>query len=181
MAHIVNDWRIELIEAHPDLFHPPEGHPEQASGYPWCDAGWRDLIERLCVRIEAALRDGERIRILQIKEKFASLRCYWSGEVAPETAVQIMEAVALAKARSACTCEQCGSAGRLYNNAGVYMTKCTAHAKGVEVPPEPGRENVHLLRWTPGTSDIYYARYDREADRFVIDASPGSSGIEEEE
>jgi hypothetical protein len=118
MARILNDWRIELIEAHPGLFHAPERRPEKASGYPWCDAGWRDLLERLCVRIQTALRDGETIRILQIKEKFASLRCYWRGDVSPGTAAKIMEAIALAQARSACTCEQCGAAGRLYNNAG---------------------------------------------------------------
>ena len=84
MAH-VRDWRIELSEAHPGLFRPPEEHPAAASGYPWCDEGWRDLLERLCVRIESALRVGEMIRIAQIKEKFASLRFYWHGEVSPET------------------------------------------------------------------------------------------------
>ena len=36
MTH-VRDWRTALIEAHPGLFHPPGGHPEQASGYPEYD------------------------------------------------------------------------------------------------------------------------------------------------
>jgi hypothetical protein len=45
--------------------------------------GWRDLLERLCGRIEAALRAGETIQILQIKEKFAGLRCYWRGTFRP--------------------------------------------------------------------------------------------------
>jgi hypothetical protein len=27
MAHIVRDWRTDLIEAHPDLFHPLPGDP----------------------------------------------------------------------------------------------------------------------------------------------------------
>jgi hypothetical protein len=171
MAQVI-DWRIELIEAHQGLFHPPEAHPEKASGYPWCDQGWRDLLERLCGRIEAALRDGETIRILQIKEKFASLRCYWRGDVSPETAARIMEAVALAQARSACTCEQCGAEGRLYKNGGFYMTRCADHAEGMEVSAEPGREHVHLLRRTYGTSDVYYARYDRESDTFTEVSAP---------
>jgi hypothetical protein len=28
----IKDWRIVLIEAHPGLFHAPEGHPKRASG-----------------------------------------------------------------------------------------------------------------------------------------------------
>jgi hypothetical protein len=173
----IKDWRIVLIEAHPGLFHAPEGHPERASGYPWCDEGWRNLLERLCVRIEAALRDGETIRIAQIKEKFAGLRFYWHGEVSPETRLLIQQAVALAEARSACTCEECGSEGKLFRHSGLYMTRCAAHAKGQRVPAEPGRENVHLLRRTPGTAEVYHARYDRETDSFVPLEAPR---IEEE-
>ena len=173
----IKDWRIVLIEAHPGLFHAPEGHPERASGYPWCEEGWRNLLERLCVRIEAALRDGETIRIAQIKEKFAGLRFYWHGEVSAETRLLIQQAVALAEARSACTCEECGSEGKLFRHSGVYMTRCAAHAKGQRVPAEPGRENVHLLRRTPGTAGVYHARYDRETDSFV---PLGGPRIEEE-
>jgi hypothetical protein len=175
MARILNDWRIELIEAHPGLFHPPEECPEKASGYPWCDAGWRDLLERLCVRIQAALRDGETIRILQIKEKFASLRCYWRGDVSPGTAAKIMEAIALAQARSACICEQCGAACRRCNNA--YASRCIAHARSVLVPSEPGRENIYLMPRAPGASGVYSARYDYETDT-LTNVSPPSSGSE---
>jgi hypothetical protein len=167
------DWRIDLIEAHPDLFHPPAGHPEQAPGYPWCEEGWRDLLECLCVRIEAALREGETVRIQQIKEKFAGLRCYRRGDVSPDTTAMINEAIALAEARSACTCEQCGEEGRLHNDAGFYMTRCAAHAKGAPVPARPGQENVHLVRLpTSGGFRIAARRYDRETDSFV-DVMPG--------
>lgn len=168
MTRAVKDWRIELIEAHPGLFHPPEGHPEKASGYPWCEEGWRELLDRLCGRIESALREGETIRILQVKEKFASSRCHWRGDVSPGTAAKIMEAVALAQARSACTCEQCGAEGPLYNNAGFYTTRCAAHAKGAPMPAEPGRKNVRIVRRaTPDGFRIAPRRYDRETDSFV--------------
>jgi hypothetical protein len=47
MAPIMKDWRIELIEAHPNLFHAPVGAPEATQGYPTCSDGWCDLLERL--------------------------------------------------------------------------------------------------------------------------------------
>jgi hypothetical protein len=175
----VRSWRTELIEAHRDLFHPPQGHPESAAGYPWCDEGWSDLLARLCVRLRAALREGETIRIIQVKEKFATLRVYWRGDVTPETAARLHEAIALAEARSACTCERCGAVGRLYSDGGVYMTRCAIHAKGELIPAQLSAENIHLVR-VP-TSDGYRIaarRYDREADRFVDDDSH-DPGIEE--
>ncbi|MCP3471814.1 hypothetical protein NLM33_25100 [Bradyrhizobium sp. CCGUVB1N3] len=162
-----HDWRIDLIEAHAALFRAPVGHPEQASGYPWCKVGWRDLLERLCQRIETALREGETVHFNQIKEKFAGLRCYWRGDVSPQTAAKIHEAVALAGARSACTCERCGAEGRLYNDNGIYMTRCVLHGQGMPVPSGPGQQNVHVVRLpTPSGFRLVARRYDREADRF---------------
>ncbi len=164
----VRDWRIALIEAHPRLFAPPAGNLDRASGYPSCDEGWRDLLERMCDRMETALREGETIQIVQIKEKFASLRCYWRGNVSTETTAKIMEAIALAEARSACTCEQCGAEGRLYKKIGFYLTRCAAHADGAEVPSERGSEIVHIVRVaTPDGSRHARRRYDRNTDSFA--------------
>ncbi|WP_074118766.1 hypothetical protein [Bradyrhizobium sp. AS23.2] len=179
MTDIVRNWRVELIRAYPNLFHPPAGHPESARGYPWCEEGWHDLLQRLCVRLEAALREGETIQILQIKEKFALLRVYWSGDVSPETAARLREAIALAEARSACTCERCGAEGRLYRDGGVYMTRCAEHAQGAPVPGEPGQENIPLIR-LPASNGyrIGARRYDREADSF-IDTPSSDAGSEE--
>lgn len=163
-----HDWRIELIEAHRDLFHPPEGHPEQASGYPWCDQGWRDLLERMCSRIEAALRPGERVHFSQVKEKLAGLRVYWHGDLSPESAARINEAVALAEARAACTCEECGHAGDLHKHGGRYQTLCDAHAKGAKIPAGPGQADIHTVRVpSPEGFRIAPRRYDRNADRFI--------------
>jgi hypothetical protein len=179
MARAVRDWRIELIEAHPNLFHPPEAHPEAADGYPTCGDGWRDLLERACIRIEAALADGGgTFRASPIKEKFAGLRFYWQGEVSPETGARINDAIALAEARSACTCETCGEEGQLYRHGGIYTTRCAAHAKGQPVPAEPGRQNVHVVRRaTPDRFRVAPRRYDRATDTF-IDVPPASPEIE---
>ena len=114
MSGVVRNWRVELIEAYPDLFQPPADFPGAAAGSPECDAGWHDLLDRLCVRIRAALlADGGPFKFSQIKEKYGTLRVYWDGKIAPATDAQIEEAIALAEARSAVTCEVCAEEGRL--------------------------------------------------------------------
>jgi hypothetical protein len=180
MSPIIQNWRLDLIEAHPGLFHPPEGHPEKAAGYPWCEQGWRDLLERLFVRIEDALRQGETIHFTRIKEKFAGLRVYWRGDVSPETAAGINEAIALAEARSACTCEECGEEGRPYKSGGWLMTRCAAHARGAAVQGRPGFEYIRIVRPVGSRlRAVASRRYDRAADAFIaVDA--GFLGIEEE-
>lgn len=174
------DWRLDLIEAHPRLFDAPSGHSERPSGYAWCEQGWLDLLQRMCLRMEAALRDGETIRIFQIKEKFAGLRVYWRGDVSPETAAAITEAIALAEGRSAFTCEICGDAGDLHRHAGRYRTLCAIHAKGTPVKAEPGMAGIHVVRFAT-SSGFRHAprRYDRESDSFVDDNAK-RDGSEEE-
>jgi hypothetical protein len=167
MTHI-RDWRIALVEAHPRLFDRPAGNLDRATGYPTCEEGWRDLLDRMCDRMERALREGETIRIVQIKEKFATLRCYWRGNVAGSTTAKIMEAIALAEARSACTCEQCGAEGRLYKRGGFYLTRCVAHAEGAEVPSERDGEVVHVVRVATADGARHVRRrYDRKTDSFA--------------
>jgi hypothetical protein len=51
--------------------------------------------------------------VLQIKENFGTLRFYWSGDISNAARAKVEEALALAVARSACTCEICGAEGRL--------------------------------------------------------------------
>ena len=72
MAHVQN-WRIELIEAQPNLFLPPVSAFEATQGYPICGDGWRDLLERLITRIEAAIAEGGgSLRILNVREKYGT-------------------------------------------------------------------------------------------------------------
>ena len=68
MVDSVQDWRVKLMQAHPRLF----GRPDAAQGYPNCEEGWRDLLERCCARIETALAEGGALRVVQIKEKFGA-------------------------------------------------------------------------------------------------------------
>ncbi len=64
----------------------------------------------------------------QIKEKFGTLRFYWSGPFDRETSDRIDEAVDLAEFRSACTCEECGARGSLRVARGWYAVRCHDHA-----------------------------------------------------
>jgi hypothetical protein len=171
MANIVrDDWRIELIEAHPNLFHPPAGAPEATEGYPTCGHGWRDLLERLSTRIEAAMAEGgDWLRILEIQETYGTLRFSWRGELSNESRTKVEEAIALAEARSACTCEECGEQGRLYRHGRTWMTRCPAHAKGERLRIEAGLETFHVIRLTElHDMRVFFCRgYDRTTDAFV--------------
>jgi hypothetical protein len=85
MAGLVRNWKAELIEAYPDLFRPPAGCPEGAEGSPECGEGWRDLLDRACIRIRAALQaHGGSFRFTLIKEKYGTARLYWSGALSEE-------------------------------------------------------------------------------------------------
>ena len=178
MAQNLNDWRIDVMRAHPRLFEVMSDEPEQSLGYPLCEAGWRDILERLCTRIENALKANETFEFVRLTQKLGILRIVWNGEVSEETKVRIGEAVNLAVARSACSCEICGAEGRLYSHRGWLATRCAEHGAGDPVPGRPGFENVRFLRRTPGTTNMYYARYDRATDSFV-EVDSGSKGMEE--
>jgi hypothetical protein len=162
------DWRQALVESYADLFHPT-GDPLAARGWPAVDDGWRDLLERACARILAAVRlDGGSFRVTQVKEKFGTLRFYWEGSLSPETATRVEEAIDLAEARSTTTCEVCGEPGVL--RAGGWMqTRCDAHAEGrPAVQVEEGFENLHVdERLIGGRWRKRFRIYDRDADRFV--------------
>jgi hypothetical protein len=53
------DWRLEFMAAHPELFRIKADDRQLSLGYPLCQAGWQDILERLCGRIEDALRADE--------------------------------------------------------------------------------------------------------------------------
>jgi hypothetical protein len=174
MAAIEN-WRIEFMEAHPRLF----GVASQ--GYAECGDGWHDLLRRCCVRIEAALTDGDRFVVEDIKSKYGTLRFYWGGRLSDAAKVQIEEAIELAEARSACTCETCGAPGRLYERGDWLATACPEHARGEPLPVKAGRENLRIVGRLIGERlrVVSCKRYDRETDSFA-DVDPKSLGIEEE-
>jgi hypothetical protein len=96
------DWRREFMAAHPALFRIQTDEPQLSPGYPLCQAGWQDILERLCGRIEAALRANETSEFVRIRQKLGILRVSWDGEVSDDIRIRIMRALDLARsARSA--------------------------------------------------------------------------------
>jgi hypothetical protein len=174
------DWRRDLMLWHPRLFLVPADEPHLSFGYPICEVGWRDVLVRLCRRIEVALRYGESFEFIRIKQKMGILKIDWDSEASEETEGKIGHAVDLAVARSSCTCELCGREGRLYDDARALQTRCAGHAAGDPVPSEygPGFENVRRLRRWCGPADVYYARYDRGADELTEVPPPAAHGKE---
>lgn len=172
-------WQAELVERHRRLFGA-FADPTSARGYPTCGAGWQDVLDRCCVRIENALLEGDEFAIDEIKSKYATLRFDWIGNVPPATARKIDEAVNLAEARSACSCEVCGDEGGLYTNGGWLTTLCRSHASGQPVAVDPDLENLYVTRVFDECSVKIAAcrRYLRDTDSFV-DVDPASVGIEE--
>lgn len=173
MAHVI-DWRLKLMTAHPRLFVITPGEPNHSFGYPLCEEGWRDILERMCGRIEAALENGE-FQFVRIKQKLGVLRVDCDAEASEDTEATIGHAVDLAIARSACTCEICGAEGRLHSNRGWLETRCAEHATGTPVPPRHGSDRIRLLRRWRGQADVYYARYDRDTDTLTEVPPPSAN------
>ncbi len=85
--------------------------------------GWLDAIEKVFDSIEVLPAD-EWPRIIQIKEKFAELRVYYSG--GSETA---HAAIGRAIGDAAHACQLCGSRGRVHQDEGWYATLCATHCQ----------------------------------------------------
>jgi len=177
------DWRWALAAAHPALFSQTFQGRIITPGKPEVGNGWRDLVETAVSRIAAAVAADPigSASVDQIKGKFGSLRLYYqTRDLQPATALTIGEAVDLAEARSACTCEECGAEGRLFNDSGWFSTRCDIHRQGKPVRVRPGWERLQVIRHYDGDAvTVTCRRYDREADRF-IEVDPATVYFSEE-
>ena len=90
-------------------------------------AGWNDLVNDTLDRLFAVDPDLE---ILQVKEKFGTLRLYYHTEFDHGTpqAMLIGTTVRDAEMRSERICEQCGLPGQLFSQNRRIFASCTKHA-----------------------------------------------------
>ena len=91
-----------------------------------CGDGWYQLIYDLCKEITTYVNNLpetkglDSIEVLQIKEKYGTLRFYIShGDTCIHKQIQTAEE------KSAHICELCGEVGRLTRRGGYFQTLCT--------------------------------------------------------
>ena len=109
----------QLVDICPSIFQCPENHPLALFGIE-CDDGWYDLLRDLIKEIKVIVeKDNLDVKVVQIKEKFGTLRFYMDG-----LTDDIIKAIAQAEAKSAVTCEICGKPGKLRKVNRWLFTSC---------------------------------------------------------
>lgn len=123
------------------------------------------------MKVITIMEEGERARSVYVR-----------------TRARIEEALALAEARSSCTCELCGAEGEKYHKDQITKVRCEAHAEGRPLAEARANARLHPIRvMVPSTPRVVtMRRYDRHADAFVdpledmMAAPPGGAEPEED-
>lgn len=97
-----------------------------------CSDGWYDIIADASFLINQAssllpIELQNQIKMVQIKEKFGTLRIYTN-----HTTPFIDGVIACAELFSGRVCEFCGEAGTIHNVKGYFFTGCQKHLKEQE-------------------------------------------------
>jgi hypothetical protein len=163
------NWQERLIRRYPHLFVRPFRGVAFAPGYPRCPDGWRNVVTRLVDRV-AAISQDSTVYFTHMVSENGILRVHWNSrcELPQKTALRIAEAVALAEARSACACVDCGAEGRLFAHDFLLSPFCTNHHRGTAVQVIAGFHDIHLHRGVVRSRPaLVRVRYDWESDAFV--------------
>lgn len=96
-------------------------HAKATAGFE-CWPGWTDLLDATFARLHEIAPDSPWAPD-QIKEKHATLRFYWHGDL-PELGAEIIDA---AEHVSGHIGEICGAPGRLQSHQGWWSTRCPDH------------------------------------------------------
>jgi hypothetical protein len=169
------DWPSRLVRTYPELFGPLS--QKAAVGcMQQCGTGRSEIVERMCVRIEAFLTERERFHFEQVGERNGALRVYWGGKLSAKSEAAIRGAIDLAEARSLCFCDRCGLEGRLYRDGEALATRCDHHAQGERVSVRPEFKNLHLTQKMTAARQwmVVIRRYDPQSDTF-IDPDPADA------
>jgi hypothetical protein len=112
-----------------------------------CGEGWIAILERCFDQFDAIFAGtGQRLQIIQIKEKFGTLRI--QTEAVPQYLQEpVRLAIDEAELLSNAVCEECGAPGRLRDDEGWFATRCDTHASsGSTVFSELPLRSLHELR-----------------------------------
>lgn len=115
-----DEWAEELLKEYKEFFVNERFTID-------CMGGWQKILKDM---LEKLRQTNCPISIVQIKEKFGTLRVY-GGLKEEQAAMQtlnksdeIQEIIDAACRKSHTTCERCGKKGKLRNNNGWYETIC---------------------------------------------------------
>lgn len=108
---------------------------EKGSGWYGCIApdGWKDIVLQTNEMLSHIDPD---YKILQIKEKFGSLRYYYGSAIENPTEQRIMSAIeGWAESKSSHTCQDCGKYGGIRTQFHWILTLCDtcATARGYDL------------------------------------------------
>lgn len=96
------------IMAKYNFFHPEKDMSRGLMCFGFeCDKGWYNLIDELCQKIKDT-NPPEDFEIIQVKEKYASLRVYTF-----HSTNEIENLIMDAEKKSEITCEICGNEGKI--------------------------------------------------------------------
>jgi hypothetical protein len=93
--------------------------------------GWAELINRLWDAIDTAKAQGLDMKVVQVKQKFGTLRFYADRLMGPDIDTGLGELIREVEADSARTCEECGEPGKNYNDRTLCITCAIARDLGV--------------------------------------------------
>ena len=101
-------------------------------------AGWLPLIKRLMQKLTAVGFSEAHYKIVQVKEKFASLAFYIYSTDPDSKRQQLVHAlIDAAQNRSTSMCEICGQPAKLWIHAGWWTTVCNEHVPdGAKTPAD---------------------------------------------
>lgn len=128
------DKSKELIDIFPDLYKGSDPRSAIALFGFECGDGWFDLLKELLIEIKAICVDnpGITVRVVQVKEKFGSLRFYYDFiledgigfEGNANVDLEVDAAIEKAEQRSKEECEKCGKPSTITSNGCWLSNRC---------------------------------------------------------
>jgi hypothetical protein len=126
--------RLEAVRLRKDLIDTSDdivemlSHVEQINDWSFgIYAGWLPIIVRLHKKVMTYAPD---YKIVQVKEKFGSLRFYFDlpDDIDDAKAKIVRNLVTDTEKRSLTICDRCGKPGRLIRDNYYHRTRCYDHA-----------------------------------------------------
>lgn len=126
--------------------------------------GWRKIVSKLHKNIKPYLIKAnylDKFRILQIKEKYGSLR-YYTGGIPTSVANEINDLINKAERESEHTCIVCGKPAKMCCYQGWYSPYCKKCLESIYNNQE---------EWIRKHKDNYYSEYEFNYEDFVCEES----------